>query len=291
MAKGRTYGSARGRPQRASATEGGTRKPAQAAARPKRSTSSPRSPGRRASDSNAVDALLKLLESPLVADLLAVGATAALAAIAESRHSRRTGADAKSSKTAKAAAKAAAAASGRGFHRIRKSESVEGPRGRTQSVFAPSDMRSTRRPAPQSMPSLRAVRSHTSRARASRRRQPRARTVSGSRPIVRSAKMMPNGSNAGVRAPSAEDLHPVERASAAAWPDRSGRLGVIPTSRRMQRRATFFHAARAQPAKRATRKSRTCERLKHRNRLATRSCRGLVARPAALSGALASARR
>ena len=33
----------------------------------------------------AVDALLKLLESPLVADLLAVGATAALSAVAESR--------------------------------------------------------------------------------------------------------------------------------------------------------------------------------------------------------------
>lgn len=90
-----------------------TRKPAQAAARPKRAITSPRSPGRRASDSNGVDALLKLLESPLVADLLAVGATAALAAIAESRHSRRTGADAKSSKTVKAAAKAAAAAIGR----------------------------------------------------------------------------------------------------------------------------------------------------------------------------------
>ena len=67
----------------------------------------------RASKDTAVDALLKLLESPLVADLLAVGATAALAAITESRHSRRTGADAKSSKTVKAAAKAAAAAIGR----------------------------------------------------------------------------------------------------------------------------------------------------------------------------------
>ena len=88
-----------------------TAKPkAKAAARkPARKASSPR----RSSSDTAVDALLKLLESPLVADLLAVGATAALAAIAESRHSRRTGADAKSSKALKAAAKAAAAAIGR----------------------------------------------------------------------------------------------------------------------------------------------------------------------------------
>jgi hypothetical protein len=57
--------------------------------------------------------MLKLLQSPLVADLLAVGATAALASISETRHSRLTGADAKSSRTAKAAAKAAAAAIGR----------------------------------------------------------------------------------------------------------------------------------------------------------------------------------
>lgn len=70
------------------------------------------SSGRRAGES-AADAMLKLLQSPLVADLLAVGATAALASISETRHSRLTGTDAKSSKTAKAAAKAAAAAIGR----------------------------------------------------------------------------------------------------------------------------------------------------------------------------------
>lgn len=85
-------------------------KPKKAAARkPVRKASSPR----RSSGDTAFDALLKLLESPLVADLLAVGATAALAAVSESRHSRRTGADAKSSKTVKAAGKAAAAAIGR----------------------------------------------------------------------------------------------------------------------------------------------------------------------------------
>ncbi len=92
-----------------------------AARKPARKASAPR---RASSDATAVDALLKLLESPLVADLLAVGATAALAAITESRHSRRTGADAKSSKTVKAAAKAAAAAIGRRlsseFDEIRK---------------------------------------------------------------------------------------------------------------------------------------------------------------------------
>jgi hypothetical protein len=89
-----------------------------AATKPK-TRASARKPARKASASRrshgdtAVDALLKLLESPLVADLLAVGATAALASIAETRHSRRTGADGKSSKTVKAAAKAAGQAIGR----------------------------------------------------------------------------------------------------------------------------------------------------------------------------------
>jgi len=75
-------------------------------------------------DSTVADALFKLLESPLVAELLAVGATAALAAITESRYSRKTGTDAKSSKIVKAAGKAAAAAIGRRltteFSEIRK---------------------------------------------------------------------------------------------------------------------------------------------------------------------------
>jgi len=65
--------------------------------------------------SDMVDALIKLLQSPLVIDLLAVGATAALAAITESRSSRAQGAmDARGSKKVlKAAGKAAAAAVGR----------------------------------------------------------------------------------------------------------------------------------------------------------------------------------
>jgi len=77
-----------------------------------------------ADDSTVADALFKLLESPLVAELLAVGATAALAAITESRYSRKTGTDAKSSKVIKSAGKAAAAAIGRRltteFSEIRK---------------------------------------------------------------------------------------------------------------------------------------------------------------------------
>jgi hypothetical protein len=65
--------------------------------------------------SDMVDALIKLLQSPLVIDLLAVGATAALAAITESRTSRTQGAmDTRGSKKVlKAAGKAAAAAVGR----------------------------------------------------------------------------------------------------------------------------------------------------------------------------------
>jgi hypothetical protein len=60
-----------------------------------------------------VDALIKLLQSPLVIDLLAVGATAALAAITETRSSRAQGVVGNSKKTLKAAGKAAAAAVGR----------------------------------------------------------------------------------------------------------------------------------------------------------------------------------
>jgi hypothetical protein len=59
-----------------------------------------------------VDELIKLLQSPLVIDLLAVGATAALAAITEQRHSAK-GEGGSSKKTLKAAGKAAASAVGR----------------------------------------------------------------------------------------------------------------------------------------------------------------------------------
>ena len=89
------------------------RKPARAASTERRKSSDRRKSDRRTSNLTAADALFKLIESPLVADLLAVGATAALAAIAESRFSRRDDVVRKSSKTLKAAAKSAAAAMGR----------------------------------------------------------------------------------------------------------------------------------------------------------------------------------
>lgn len=80
-----------------------------ASRKPVRASSSSRKS--RTSDFDAVDALLNLLKSPLVADLLAVGATAAMAAITEARNSRRSGDE--SAKMMKAAGKAAAAAIGR----------------------------------------------------------------------------------------------------------------------------------------------------------------------------------
>lgn len=67
----------------------------------------------KASDHDAVDAVIKLLQSPLVIDLLAVGATAALAAITETRSNRAQGAVGNNKKTLKAAGKAAASAVGR----------------------------------------------------------------------------------------------------------------------------------------------------------------------------------
>lgn len=60
-----------------------------------------------------VDAFIKLLQSPLVVDLLAVGATAALAAITEHRSSRSQGVISNPKRAVKDAGKAAAAAIGR----------------------------------------------------------------------------------------------------------------------------------------------------------------------------------
>ena len=73
------------------------------------------SSGERSSGSgfDPVDALIKLLQSPLVIDLLAVGATAALAAITEHRSSRTQGAIHNPKRAVKDAGKAAAAAIGR----------------------------------------------------------------------------------------------------------------------------------------------------------------------------------
>ena len=68
----------------------------------------------RSDNFSASDAIKKLLESPLVAELLAVGATAALAALAEHRFGRAgEGSSRRTSKAIKEAGKAAAAAMGR----------------------------------------------------------------------------------------------------------------------------------------------------------------------------------
>lgn len=71
---------------------------------------SSRSLSLQSSSSDPVDSLIRLLQSPLVIDLLAVGATAALAAITEQRSSRVQGAVGNSKKVLMAAGKAAAAA-------------------------------------------------------------------------------------------------------------------------------------------------------------------------------------
>lgn len=85
--------------------------------------------GSSSTSENVVDALVRLLESPLVADLLAVGATAALSAVTASRFSRRDGENARSSNALKAAGKAAAAAMGR-----RLSEEIDAIREAAKSA-------------------------------------------------------------------------------------------------------------------------------------------------------------
>ena len=81
----------------------------------------------------AADALIKLIESPLVADLLAVGATAALAAIAEARFGRKTDGGGGTKRALKSAGKAAAAAMGR-----RLATEVEEIRKASKKPSAPS---------------------------------------------------------------------------------------------------------------------------------------------------------
>jgi len=70
--------------------------------------------GRRSSDSGMGDAFIKLLQSPLAAELVAVAATAALAALAEHGFTSSGGSRGKrAGKAVKEAGKAAAAAVGR----------------------------------------------------------------------------------------------------------------------------------------------------------------------------------
>lgn len=102
--------------KRATKTEGGSgKKVAKKSGGSRSKSGSSRASGSqsRSSQSDPVDALIKLLQSPLVIDLLAVGATAALAAITEHRSSRAQGAVGNSKKALKAAGKAAATAVGR----------------------------------------------------------------------------------------------------------------------------------------------------------------------------------
>ena len=87
-----------------------------------------------------VDSLIKLLQSPLVIDLLAVGATAALAAITEHRSSRAQGAMGNSKKALKEAGKAAANAIGRRmateFEEIRSASKRSGEKRTTAGAEA-----------------------------------------------------------------------------------------------------------------------------------------------------------
>ena len=99
--------------KRATKTESGPKKVAKSAGSRSKGGSSRASSSSRSRKSDPVDALIKLLQSPLVIDLLAVGATAALAAITEHRSSRAQGAVGISKKALKAAGMAAATAVGR----------------------------------------------------------------------------------------------------------------------------------------------------------------------------------
>ena len=69
--------------------------------------------GRRATDDNIGDAFIKLLQSPLAAELVAVAATAALASLAEHGFSGGGSRGKRAGKAVKEAGKAAAAAVGR----------------------------------------------------------------------------------------------------------------------------------------------------------------------------------
>ena len=100
---------AKGGRKSAAGAKAAPRKPTKAKSSQPRRASSARASRRPSSDMTAGEALAKLMESPLVADLLAVGATAALASIA----GRGLGRSAGTSGAVAAAGKAAASAMGR----------------------------------------------------------------------------------------------------------------------------------------------------------------------------------
>jgi hypothetical protein len=108
MAKKETKGQASGTKRRGGESRALKRAPS--ANRERSKGSGERRSGQRQQNKSAADALLGLLESPLVADILAAGAAAALAAIAQRGFSRSQ--DRSSKAALKNAAKAAAAAMG-----------------------------------------------------------------------------------------------------------------------------------------------------------------------------------
>ena len=101
----------------ATSAKGATRKPAKKAApkKPGRASTKPKAaPRSEASPASSGFDITRLIDHPLVADLLAVGAMAAVAAIAEHQVKTRTGeVEPGSSKVVKAAGRAVAAALGR----------------------------------------------------------------------------------------------------------------------------------------------------------------------------------
>ena len=110
-------------------------KPKKSASKKAKAATKPRPAARRAAaaSSSGFD-LVKLIDHPLVADLLAVGAIAAVAAIAEHNVQTRTGeAERGSSRAVKAAGKAAAAAIGKRLmtevDAVRKASAAKPKRG------------------------------------------------------------------------------------------------------------------------------------------------------------------
>lgn len=90
--------------------------PRKSAGKPSSAKTKPRTtkPKAARAEASGFDGLARLIDHPLVADLLAVGAMAAVAAIADHNVKTRTGeAEPGSSKVVKAAGKAAASAIGR----------------------------------------------------------------------------------------------------------------------------------------------------------------------------------
>jgi hypothetical protein len=101
--------------KKATKAAGAAKKPAVRKKTAMRRVQSAKSSGRSrsSSGSNAGDAFINLLQSPLVADLLAVAATAALAALAEHGFNKSGSGRQRTGKAVKEAGKAAAGAIGR----------------------------------------------------------------------------------------------------------------------------------------------------------------------------------